>query len=211
MKIKITVERSREWIAAQRLMTGDNVPESVEVDVEVSELSEPARAILLTAGRGSYPDRWYGAYNESHQWCNGGYYGRCNARIDGHAPFTPEALSDAIMDADLRLAEKRDEWKETKRQRDEERERQEAERAAKEAKITEARALLADELAALKQVKADRLILAEFLASIPNDALRGAVKAQAHSAEAVEELCKKLEDASPVYIFGEDEEDDSDE
>lgn len=52
-----------------------------------------------------------------------------------------------------------------------------------------------------KETKQKLKILAEFLAAIPQDALRGTLKAVAHDGTAIDELRKKIEDASPFCIF----------
>jgi hypothetical protein len=62
----------------------------------------------------------------------------------------------------------------------------------------------------LAQATADRKTLAEFLAEVPQDALRGTVKRLATSGESIAEIEKKIEDASPVTIFEDDEDDQDD-
>ncbi len=51
----------------------------------------------------------------------------------------------------------------------------------------------------------DRRTLAEFLAEIPQDALRGTLKRLAVSEESIAAMESKIEDASPVTIFEQDE------
>ena len=59
-----------------------------------------------------------------------------------------------------------------------------------------------------EKAKSDRMILADFLTYIPQDALRGALKAMMADNNDVDDLRKKIEDASPqVVIFKDDEED----
>mgnify|MGYP001575012570 CR=1 FL=1 len=57
---------------------------------------------------------------------------------------------------------------------------------------------------------ADRRVLSDFLAAMPNDALRGTLKALANDKSAIDALQKKIEDASPVCVFTDDEDEDED-
>ena len=193
--VQITVVRSAEWVAQQRLTMGENVPVSVNVDVDVADLSVESRTILLAHGCGSYPVGYNG-------WVNGPV-------VDSHAP-TPAQIDAALIAAEARLAAKRAA----------EEARIAAKRAAEEAqkihaaeeaqKITQARVLLSADLDRGQQCDADRRTLAAFLARVPQDALRGTLKAIAHGPEAIEELRKKVEDASPVLVLFEDEDEDED-
>jgi len=92
---------------------------------------------------------------------------------------------------------------------------QEAERESREqrrAQIAAARELLADELEAGRVAKANLRTVAEFLAAVPDDALRGTLRTLTESAgsTATAELRAAIEDASPVTIFDADEDADED-
>ena len=80
--VVVGVSRSREWLAAQRLATGANVPETIDVRVPVAELSEAARAILLHAGSGRYPEK----FGRTSAGWNVGF----GVYIDSEAPSLPE-------------------------------------------------------------------------------------------------------------------------
>lgn len=70
-----------------------------------------------------------------------------------------------------------------------------------------ARELLSEELRKMSEritaLRTDRDTLAEFLAAVPQDALRGTLKAivGSSSSQRISELRQRVEDASPVYIF----------
>jgi hypothetical protein len=63
------------------------------------------------------------------------------------------------------------------------------------------------EIAAGRQAVADRKVLADFLAEVPEDALRGTLKRLANSPETVAALRERIEAASPVAIFTDGSED----
>ena len=82
--------------------------------------------------------------------------------------------------------------------------------AEREAQIAAARELLADDLSHGEMAKRNLRIVAEFLASVPQDALLGTLRSLTASApnEAIAEMRARVENASPVVIFDDDDEDD---
>jgi hypothetical protein len=121
-------------------------------------------------------------------------------------------LSAAICAAFERLEAKREKHLAEKAEHEAQQAALAAEREAAARKLAEARELLAGKLMADKQqiesLTADRQTLAEFLAEVPADALRGTLKAVASSPERIDELRQAVEDASPIVIFASDEDDD---
>jgi hypothetical protein len=55
MQIKVTIERSKEYVRARRLATGENVSTNITVPIDVSSLTLEAREILLRHD-GTYPE-----------------------------------------------------------------------------------------------------------------------------------------------------------
>jgi hypothetical protein len=204
--IKVTVARSAEWVTARRLESGTNTPERITVDVPISGLSLEARKILLAAFNGGYPSEFKGNFDQLYQFSGYSTYGVRSPIVDAESP-TVEQIDAAILAANAALAEKRAAYQAEKSARQA---KQEAEQQAEEQrkqKLAEARNLLAAELKELAEVKDDRRVLAEFLAKVPQDALRGTLKRMASSESAIADLEKKVEDASPVVIFDEDSDD----
>jgi len=214
MKVTIKVQRSDEWVRAQRIARGENVPETVSVDVETCELSETVRRFLLDYGRGEYrsvTNRFtFNPQYKWNSWNSWSIYGSDMPHIDADAP-TAEQINTAILAMDARLTDRRakhevDEW-----QRRVNEEAAEAEKAARQAKIVEARELLAEDIATLTnradKAEKQRDTLAGFLVKIPDDALRGTLKSLANSRNAIATLQQELENASPeVAIFADDDE-----
>mgnify|MGYP006908207146 CR=1 FL=1 len=207
MKITITLNRSEKYVARKRLETGENVHHSVDVEVDVSTLPLDVREALLTAGGGEYQDCKYLAFTKQcvpTRWTSSCYYGRIDLVSDTDTPSSDD-VTQAVRSALVELSEKREQYLVDHA----ERQRKEAARQAERQRKDAARELLADEIDRLKSqrdsYKADRATLAEFLAEIPEDAKRGTVKRLCTSAEAIEERQSQIEDASPVYIFHDDE------
>jgi hypothetical protein len=205
MNVSIMVTRSQEWIAQRRLESGDNVPEKIKVDVSPAQLSLEARKVLLEAGRGAYPERFDGGYDQDYQFSYWGNYGSGPLQVDSDNPSSDQ-LSAAILEADTNLTFLRENHRLGKIEEDRRHEEELQAKLEKEAKLAEARVLLASELALLEAYKTDCYTLSEFLHHIPNDALRGTLKAMAGSAGPMAAIQKKVESASPYQVFGEDEE-----
>jgi len=153
MKIVIVVRRSESWVHAQRLSRGENTPLEIEVEVEVSTLSEDARKVLLSARWDkAYPKKWDGSFGSDFTW-GGGSYGKRLPLIDSDSP-TPEQISAALVKSDLGLAVERAEKEREKAEILAERARAEQERKGLESRKAAARELLADEFDRLnKRVK----------------------------------------------------------
>lgn len=156
--IKVTVQRSAEWVKARRIETGRNVSDQITVDVDPSQLSLETRQKLIDYD-GSYgtlncicfsnstllPGRISGVAiaRADDAPGRGGYYGE-DIRVDADSP-TVGQIDLAILDAFARIDARR-----AKRQQEEQQKEQEARRRA------EARELVADEFRA-KDAEIDRL------------------------------------------------------
>lgn len=233
MHSAFTVRRSAEWLAKRRLALATNVPEDIEVTIDLSELSTEVRGLLLSYRGGEYSPRYHRLdYNSDYRPAPWSFYGSAYFRADSDSPTAAE-VNDAILAAFAQIDAKRL--------------AAEQERAAQE---TRDRALAAEwaalpleqrarnngseprycrdilkkycpdawaeavdrstvnlKIARGEKAAQDRATLADFLAAIPEDAKRGALKRLAHTDEAVESLRQRIEDASPVVIFGDDEDD----
>jgi hypothetical protein len=204
--VKVEIARSKQWVLDRRLDTGENTPEEITVEVPVAELSIGARKILMDSNLGSYPSTFRGHFNENHQFSIGVFYGRQVPMIDSEAP-TVEQIDMAMIEAkdalDLKKAVRDAERAERQAKIDAE----DAAKAELAQKMADARLLLAGELKRLAYVADKRQTLAEFLAEIPQDALRGTLKKIASGSAAVAALEKTIEDASPVTIFEDDSDD----
>ena len=204
--MKVKVYRSAEWVRAQRVERAANVPEAIEVEIDPAGLNTTARQTVLASHHGRYPDALDRlSYDDRYEWTGTGnaYYGYFNVRIDSDSPSV-EDINRAILFAAADLLVKRTE---------KERKEQEREEAAR--RLKEARELLADDLAnkdrEIAKLKADRALLADFLAEVPGDAKRGTLKAMANSPEAIDSLRKKIEDAAPVWVLKDVDAEDEDE
>lgn len=51
----MTVRRSDDYIRARRLLTGENDPQDVSIEIDTAQLTQEARAIVLGNNRGIYP------------------------------------------------------------------------------------------------------------------------------------------------------------
>lgn len=216
MKINLTVRRSDEWVRAQRVARGVNVPHEMTVEIDPLSLSEETRRFILAANwGGEYKDhkRFYFSQDYAWQYSVGSQYGNDQPQFDGDA-VTPAELDQAFREMWARLDAKREKHLAEKAEREA---REKAEREAKEARaksLAEARELLKGELDSLKSELADRKsavgILGQFLAYVPLDAKRGALKAMVNAGakETAEQLQERIESASTCYtVFAEDDED----
>lgn len=215
MKINITIKRSKQWVTSQRLACGENVPTEIVCEVDVAELSEHARRMILVQSTdGSYEDIRVFYHGSDYQWGWGSRYGWYIPQIDADAPTAAE-IDAAIVALDANLVARREEIaRETAKQKAEEAACK-AEQEAAEAARVEARCLLSDEIAKLvdarNEAANDRLTLSEFLAAVPQDALRGTLKKIATSPEAINALREKVESAATLWkIFDDDADDGTD-
>jgi len=216
MLIKLTIRRSDEWMRAQKLETGENYPERIDVEVRPADLTLAARKVLL-----EYEDNFCDflglGYAESGNKHRG--WQRCYSTelflIDSDNP-SPEEISEAIIEADRRVDLEIDKMKK-KKERDEERERvaarEEMERKAAAREEMErkaaAREEFADEFAELEaeleHCRRDRLLLADYIACFPHDAQIGALKIMSREREDIDSLAERINSASPIELFSDDE------
>jgi hypothetical protein len=195
----------------------------VECEVAVEGLSEPARRVLLAAGGGEYRKQ-YGGFGFSNSfvfnsydptWCS---FGIDYPQVDSDTP-TPAEIDAAILAMAARVEAKRVQAESEKAEAEERRQAEAEAKAEKTRRLAEARELLKDELsqqAASGQRHSEaRDMLADFLAFVPQDAKRGALKAMAADTVgcSVETLRKQIEDANPYStdVFDEDDDESEDE
>lgn len=220
MKINLTVRRSKEWLSGQRLARGENVNETVMIEVNPREQSEATRKFLLACNWSSeYKDHARFYYDREYNWVYAGVadgYGNDMLQYDGDA-MTAAEIDQAFVEMRARLDARRQKW-EAEKLANEARKAAEAEAAAeKKRKLAEARELLSGELSALtKKVDAaqtDRGTLGRFLSHVPQDALRGALKlyTAAIGDDALSECQEKVENASPYTVFEDEDDEDIDE
>lgn len=200
--IKINVKRSEEWVLAQRLARGTNVAESVTVDVNPAELSEAARAVILAQEGGAYRDLHWISHNCQYEITMNSSYGREYLVVDADSP-TVAQIDAAILAAAQRIDAKREEAKLRAEENARANAKREEEKAARKAKLAEARQLLADELKSGETALARLKTLAEFLAAVPPDAKRGALRKLAANAteEAIAALRTEIENAAPCWVL----------
>lgn len=148
-KIQVTVYRSQKWLNAVRLETGEDVPESINIEVSPADLSIEARKIIL--GSNGYQNVRVMYYTRKYEInFGGGEGGREHVMVDADMP-QPQQISDAIVAAAARIETKRLKAEAEKRQCEEAAARELAEKTALENRKDEARKLLADELDALRR------------------------------------------------------------
>ncbi len=214
--MQIMITRSEDWVRNQRLARGENVPVAIQVAVDPASLSEAAREVWLQAGSGKYTDLEYLRYNSGYEISQHGGYGQEDITIDEDAP-TPAQIGVAMIVASLRVERKRQEADQRKAERQADERAKQEEQKAKDAAIKVAREVLAPMLtqleADLAEAKLDVVTLSEFIAAIPADTKRGALKKLAEeSTEATAvSLRSKIEDAAAamIYVLGDlDSEDD---
>jgi hypothetical protein len=200
MKINVTIKRSGEWIKAQRLARGENVPEEYVVAVEVIQLCEDVRQRIL---------EWLGCYRDLRDigFCQdytpsprGATYGRACFKCDSDSP-TPDEINSAIAGAFAELDAKRTEYLAEKSEREAEEAATKAQKAEAARRLEEARLLLSKDLAERDELRKKRDTLSKFLAAVPLDALRGTVKRIVSSEAEIENRQKLIEDASSDWIF----------
>jgi len=221
MDINVTMHRSDPWLEQQRLATGENVPSEITVPISVGAFPPVTRRLLLGV-HADYRDIRHLGFNQEYEvMCldSQGYctYGRTLLYCDEETP-TAAGIEAAILAAFGVVAAKRVAYAGRKRSRQQEEARKHAEKEAHDQGIAGAKVVLAKVLASLAQQRDDALAdlaeVCDFLARVPQDALRGALKARVCDEEPhmIAALRAKIEDASPVRIFlDEDEDEDDDE
>jgi hypothetical protein len=210
MKINVMIRRSEKWIKDQRLATGENVPNDIVVGVETSELSIECRQRLIDY-RGAYHDTDKLHFGNDYKPYAIGGYGGIYYCVDSASPTINE-VDAAICDAFTELYARRAEFLAAEEARNTENARIAAEKEAHLRKFSEARELLKSELDSLKSER-DRLRqhkdeLSSFLATIPLDALRGAVKKQLTDESEISSRQNLIEEASSEWIFSNREDSD---
>jgi hypothetical protein len=208
--ISVTITRPEEWVQQRRLATGENVPNTISFDVNTAALSEASRRAILAQFGGEYRDIANLKYGTDYTISRFDNY--------GHEPFflscdnpTAADVDLAIIAAAVRIEQQHTEYEAKQAEITAAAEARKAEKEQREQKLAEARELLSDELAAGKKAQEDRSILAGFITALPADAKRGALRklAAESTGDAVNALRQKIEDASPVWILKDfDEEDD---
>ena len=110
MITSIAIHRSDAWVEKQRLQRGENVPETIDVDVSPFCLSEAARAILLQIGNGKYDESYHFLpYGERYTPLPPGGFsrrGRINFVVDSDDPSAAQ-IDSAILDAGKQLDDRR--------------------------------------------------------------------------------------------------------
>lgn len=196
-EIKVTVYRSDAWLIEQRAIAGRNIPDAIFVSVDPAALSLDTRRRLLEASSscghaGTFRDINRITYDQNYQPSLVGYgFSFHEIVIDSDAPTIAE-IDAALADIFQRINEVKIKAEA----------KAEAEAEAKR-RMDEAKELLKDALAEGKGWERDRRVLAEFLAAVPDDAMRGTLKRLAGAAEEIAALKRKIEAASPVAIFQE--------
>ena len=114
MKITITVTRSAAWLQEQRIATGEQIPDRVEVEVDPRDLDLEARQILIEANR-----RWCSCrclwWSRDHQLNLSGdaLGGEAQFWVDSDEPAV-EDISQAIVAAHEAFLKSRTKWFEGK-------------------------------------------------------------------------------------------------
>ncbi len=207
MKIEVTLRRSEQWVQAQRLERGENVPKDSPRAVEVAELTEEARRLLLSVWD-TYQDCCHIQFGRDYMPSTYITYGYEYFELDSEDP-TPDQISVAIVAAFARLAVQREKYERETAEEKAAEEREAAEKATMEGAQRAAREVLGEEIKAITGDRDEALkdvhILASFLSQVPQDALRGTLKAAVKTGEpdAIEALQERVEYAAPggVDIF----------
>jgi len=99
--VKVTVQRTEDWVRARRLETGENVPETIVVEVPADQLPREVRELLIEAGGGKYPSDFAGDYRPDFRWMYRSDYhrGKVPIIVDADQP-TPAEIAAAILAAD---------------------------------------------------------------------------------------------------------------
>lgn len=229
--MQITITRSEEWVAAQRLATGRNVPKQVDGEIDTARLSEVARAVLLQQGGGKYPDALGClSIDKSFQINRHANYGRYEFILDVDVEDYKDRPDELIklvdgaiiaaanhIEAGGGAAEKEQVLRAEKKQAEK------GAKAAHDQRVEAATELLADVLADLRmrldQANGNRdderervKVLSHFLRAVPLDALRGAARrlAEAQTEDGEAAIAKGIDDAATCYIFDRDDVDDED-
>lgn len=200
MKINVTIKRSDEWVKQQRIETGENVQHEIQCEIDTAELTPENRKRILEYLR-SYQDvkkLFYDSTFSPNQSAWG--YGSYSFCCDSVKP-SPEDINKAIETAFNHLDERRKERLKQEEQREKERLEKLSKEEAEKQKREEAKLILAKEIAQLAEYKERVDILSEFIAEIPLDSLRGTLKKIVSSETEIENLKKKIENASSQWVF----------
>jgi hypothetical protein len=118
--VKVTVQRTKDWVRERRLVTGKNVPETIEVEVPADQLPREVREMLIEAGGGKYPSDFAGDFRQDFRWMyrSDYHHGRVPLVVDADQP-TPADVAAAILAADKERRRMKMEVEEKIRQRKE--------------------------------------------------------------------------------------------
>lgn len=200
MKINVTIQRSDKWVNQRRIETGENVPQSIVVEIETTDLTIENRARTI-GYLGSFDNLKSLRFDNTYSPNRSEYgYGETKFLIDSDSPTTEE-INAAIAIAWIQLEKERVLFLEKEAERNAAREAKIAAEEEQKKKLAEARELLKSDLEERDNLKKRLEILGDFLSEVPLDALQGTAKKIAHSDEAIESLKEKIEDASPNWIF----------
>jgi hypothetical protein len=105
--INVTVHHSDEWVKEQRLLTGENLPDSVIIIVKPADLSLEVRKVLLNDWSCKYDDvRAIGYSRDWDIYPNYNNWGSERIFIDSHK-ITPQDVDAAILIAIGRIKDKK--------------------------------------------------------------------------------------------------------
>jgi hypothetical protein len=202
MFIEVVLTRSKEWLAAKRLETGENIPRTIRATIDTQAMSQEIRAMLM--GSGEYPKEYRMhvtfAWELTHLSC----YSYRDIILDVESP-TQEEIALAILSTRAAIYLEREKYLEEQRKRDE----AEAARAAAKQARDQAREWFKDDFdylnETIRELKADRLTLANFLSNFSDEVLWKVVNELASSGESTaQKIADKVVSASPVQIFSPD-------
>lgn len=189
MKIKFTLARTAEWMAAYAIRTGENAPSEVVVEVDSVVLGEERRKVLVDYF-GLLPDA-VGTlmYDIDLEWSRYASYGRCQLYTQAETPGYDDAIA-AFDGALAALETRRAEYAVEQAARDAEDARKKAEVEALNRRIAEARELLSSELEGMTMLKTYRAILSDVLSELTPAVLSAAVAESSYSEKEVYEACE---------------------
>lgn len=189
MKIVFTLHRSSEWIKNMAITTGENYPNTVDVEVDSTALTEDQRSKLIQACNtvGLPKDTINFRINSDYEL--GGMFSQWHITTDKVAPTQEDAIASlqaAFDEIECKRAEKAIENAERLKQA----EIKAQEEAAKAKALADARELLKDELGKLEEYKKYRTILSDVLSKFTPDELSSSVGNTDHSEDDVADACE---------------------
>lgn len=206
--IKIGFTRSREWVKQQAVERAADVPERAETNIYLSDLSRETRRLILDyVGSSAYPEylgqiKFGSDYLPSYH----ANYGRHYLRLDAEK-ITAADADRIINQAFQEIAAKRTVHLEEQAAREAKEAAEREAQAKREADLAAARELLKDDLAKLDHYRQCIRTLGDFLSRVPDDALRGTLRAIASGDEAIAALQQKVDEASLFAVVFNDDDD----